>query len=166
MASTFGQLFRITTWGESHGGGVGVVVDGCPPRLKLDRGGHPAGFGSPPSGAIQNRHAAQGIGHGANPFRHVRRQNARHADLSLGQKRGRAARSVFGNEGPNSARRTRTSLISPNTASAPGRAADAPARAKQLAASPPARSPKKFCAKDSASRLWPTSSKSKRFPPK
>jgi chorismate synthase len=35
MASTFGQLFRITTWGESHGGSVGVVVDGCPPRLKL-----------------------------------------------------------------------------------------------------------------------------------
>src|ERR1700729_3133651 len=35
MASTFGQLFRITTCGESHGGGVGVVVDGCPPRLKL-----------------------------------------------------------------------------------------------------------------------------------
>ncbi len=36
MANTFGQLFRVTTWGESHGGGVGVVVDGCPPRLKLD----------------------------------------------------------------------------------------------------------------------------------
>jgi len=35
MANTFGQLFRITTWGESHGGGVGVVVDGCPPRIKL-----------------------------------------------------------------------------------------------------------------------------------
>ena len=35
MANTFGQLFRITTCGESHGGGVGVVVDGCPPRLKL-----------------------------------------------------------------------------------------------------------------------------------
>src|SRR6185312_4612800 len=35
MANTFGNLFRITTWGESHGGGVGVVVDGCPPRLKL-----------------------------------------------------------------------------------------------------------------------------------
>jgi chorismate synthase len=35
MASSIGQLFRITTWGESHGGGVGVVVDGCPPRLKL-----------------------------------------------------------------------------------------------------------------------------------
>ena len=35
MANSFGQLFRITTWGESHGGGIGVVVDGCPPRLKL-----------------------------------------------------------------------------------------------------------------------------------
>jgi chorismate synthase len=35
MGNTFGQLFRITTWGESHGGGVGVVVDGCPPQLAL-----------------------------------------------------------------------------------------------------------------------------------
>jgi len=35
MANTFGHLFRSTTWGESHGGGVGVIVDGCPPRLKL-----------------------------------------------------------------------------------------------------------------------------------
>ena len=35
MGNTFGELFRITTWGESHGGGVGVVVDGCPPRLAL-----------------------------------------------------------------------------------------------------------------------------------
>ncbi|HAB18860.1 MAG TPA: chorismate synthase [Verrucomicrobiota bacterium] len=35
MGNVFGQLFRITTWGESHGGGVGVVVDGCPPRLEL-----------------------------------------------------------------------------------------------------------------------------------
>ena len=35
MANTFGRLFRVTTWGESHGGGVGVVVDGCPPRLDL-----------------------------------------------------------------------------------------------------------------------------------
>jgi chorismate synthase len=35
MANTFGHLFRITTWGESHAGVVGVVVDGCPPRLAL-----------------------------------------------------------------------------------------------------------------------------------
>lgn len=35
MSSVFGELFRIATWGESHGGGVGVVIDGCPPRLPL-----------------------------------------------------------------------------------------------------------------------------------
>jgi chorismate synthase len=35
MGNSFGHLFRITTWGESHGTGVGVVIDGCPPRLKL-----------------------------------------------------------------------------------------------------------------------------------
>ena len=35
MGSSFGQLFRITTFGESHGGGIGVVIDGCPPRVEL-----------------------------------------------------------------------------------------------------------------------------------
>lgn len=35
MSSSFGRFFRISTWGESHGGGVGVVIDGCPPRLSL-----------------------------------------------------------------------------------------------------------------------------------
>ncbi len=35
MTSSFGQLFRLTTFGESHGVAVGVVVDGCPPRLEL-----------------------------------------------------------------------------------------------------------------------------------
>lgn len=35
MSSTFGQLFRIHTFGESHGGGVGVVIDGCPPRIPV-----------------------------------------------------------------------------------------------------------------------------------
>ncbi|PSO80202.1 MAG: chorismate synthase [Cyanobacteria bacterium QS_4_48_99] len=35
MGSTFGHLFRITTFGESHGGGVGVTIDGCPPRLEI-----------------------------------------------------------------------------------------------------------------------------------
>ncbi|MBV8279940.1 MAG: chorismate synthase, partial [Verrucomicrobia bacterium] len=33
MSSLFGVLFRVMTWGESHGGGVGFVIDGCPPRI-------------------------------------------------------------------------------------------------------------------------------------
>ena len=36
MGSVYGTLFRISTFGESHGGGVGVVLEGCPPRLEID----------------------------------------------------------------------------------------------------------------------------------
>ncbi|MEM3670138.1 MAG: chorismate synthase [Thermoprotei archaeon] len=36
MGFTLGKMFRLTVFGESHGKGVGVVVDGCPPGLKLD----------------------------------------------------------------------------------------------------------------------------------
>jgi len=35
MGNTFGQLFRVTTFGESHGGGIGVVIDGCPPLIDI-----------------------------------------------------------------------------------------------------------------------------------
>ena len=33
--NTFGHLFRVTTWGESHGPALGCVVDGCPPGIEL-----------------------------------------------------------------------------------------------------------------------------------
>ena len=35
MGNSFGTLFKISSWGESHGGGIGVVIDGCPSRLPL-----------------------------------------------------------------------------------------------------------------------------------
>ena len=34
-SNTFGSLFQISTWGESHGKGIGVVIDGCPPGIEL-----------------------------------------------------------------------------------------------------------------------------------
>ena len=34
-SNSFGNIFRITTWGESHGKAVGVVIDGCPAGLEL-----------------------------------------------------------------------------------------------------------------------------------
>jgi chorismate synthase len=37
MSNSFGNLFRFTTFGESHGEGIGVVIDGCPPGIQLDR---------------------------------------------------------------------------------------------------------------------------------
>ena len=56
MPNTFGHLFRITTWGESHGGGVGVVLDGCPPPTGVGRIRHPAGSRPPPARPVQDRH--------------------------------------------------------------------------------------------------------------
>ena len=55
--STFGNIFKITTWGESHGKAIGVVIDGCPAgcllRRKISRnfstGGNPASPGLPPN---------------------------------------------------------------------------------------------------------------------
>ena len=35
MGNTFGRMFRVTTWGESHGDAVGVAIDGCPPRVPI-----------------------------------------------------------------------------------------------------------------------------------
>jgi chorismate synthase len=35
MGNSFGQLFKISTFGESHGGGVGVTIDGCPPQIEI-----------------------------------------------------------------------------------------------------------------------------------
>ncbi len=36
--NTFGHLFRVTTWGESHGPALGATVDGCPPGIKISEG--------------------------------------------------------------------------------------------------------------------------------
>ncbi len=36
--NTFGHMFRVTTWGESHGPAIGCVIDGCPPRIPLTEG--------------------------------------------------------------------------------------------------------------------------------
>ena len=33
--NTFGRMFRVTTWGESHGPAIGCVIDGCPPGLEI-----------------------------------------------------------------------------------------------------------------------------------
>jgi chorismate synthase len=35
VGNSFGQLFRVTTFGESHGGGIGVVIDGCPSKIDI-----------------------------------------------------------------------------------------------------------------------------------
>ena len=36
--NTFGKMFRVTTFGESHGPAIGCVIDGCPPLLEIESG--------------------------------------------------------------------------------------------------------------------------------
>ena len=63
--NTFGHLFRVTTFGESHGPAIGCVVDGCPPLLALDEADiqadldrrRPGTSRLPPSGANPTRPA-------------------------------------------------------------------------------------------------------------
>lgn len=59
--STLGTIFKITTWGESHGKGLGVVVDGCPAGLVALRGGYPAISRPQETGTIQIHDPKAGI---------------------------------------------------------------------------------------------------------
>ena len=56
--STYGTNFTITTWGESHGAAIGVVVDGCPAGLSLTE--HPVLFGPQKTGAGKIHHRPKG----------------------------------------------------------------------------------------------------------
>ena len=80
--NSFGHLFRVTTWGESHGPAIGCVVDGCPPGIALDRGRHPALARRAPARADPLHHPAAGGRPGRDPLRHLRGPDHRHADLA------------------------------------------------------------------------------------
>ena len=82
MFNSFGHLFRVTTWGESHGPALGCVVDGCPPGIPLDRGRHPALARRPPPRPEPLHHPAPGGRPGRDPLRHLRGADHRHADLA------------------------------------------------------------------------------------
>jgi chorismate synthase len=64
--NTFGHLFRVTTWGESHGPAIGCTVDGCPPGIALPKADiqpwldrrKPGSRSSPPSGKEPDRCAS------------------------------------------------------------------------------------------------------------
>ena len=67
--SSFGNLFRITTWGESHGKGIGVVVDGCPAGLSLCEEDIQKFLDRRKPGQSKFYHTAQGKRHGRNLIR-------------------------------------------------------------------------------------------------
>src|ERR687888_279202 len=126
MGNTFGHLFRITTWGESHGGGVGVVIDGCPPRIALSE--------ADIQPDLDRRRPGQ------SRIVTPRKEPDRVEILS----------GVF--EGKTLG--TPISLIRRSLAFAVGKAADGPAHAKPSGALLPEPSPKKFCANAGESKCW------------
>ena len=67
--NTFGHIFTVTSFGESHGPAIGCVVDGCPPGLALSVRRYPAGSRSPQARHLPPRDAAAGIRYRRNPLR-------------------------------------------------------------------------------------------------
>ena len=143
--NTFGHLFRVTTWGESHGPALGCVVDGCPPGHPADRGRHPALAGPAQARRQPLRHPAAGAGRGADPVRRVRGRahrrpgDHRHADLADDRERRPARSKDYGEIAPPSGPATPTTPTSPSTACATIAAAAGPRRARPRRGSRPAR---------------------------
>ena len=74
--NTFGHLFRVTTWGESHGPAIGCVVDGCPPGIRFTTAEIQAYLDRRAARPVALRHPAPGAGRGENPVRRVRGRRA------------------------------------------------------------------------------------------
>jgi len=154
MGNTFGQLFRVTTFGESHGGGIGVVIDGCPPRVEISE--------SDIQRELDRRRPGQ------SKLTTQRKEQDRCEILSgvfEGKTLGTAVAIQFGTETlglkitsrsqANFARHTPIILMRRNTEFETGRAAVARPRAKRLDGSPQARLRKGYCL-----RCMPTSKSS------
>ena len=71
--NSFGHLFRITTWGESHGPAIGCVVDGCPPGIPITEAEIQAYLDKRKPGPVAIHHPAQRARPGAHPLRRVHR---------------------------------------------------------------------------------------------
>ena len=100
MGSSSGRLFRITTFGESHGGGVGVVIDGCPPGLELGEERHPAGSRPSPTGPESTGDPTRRDRSGGDPLRCERRSDARLPHCAAGPQQGPELGGLRPHEGP------------------------------------------------------------------
>ena len=72
--NTFGHLFRVTTFGESHGAAIGCVVDGCPPRIPLTEADIQPYLDKRRPGQSRFTTQRQRAGRGEDPVRRVHRR--------------------------------------------------------------------------------------------
>ena len=106
--NTFGHLFRVTTWGESHGPGIGCVVDGCPPGIPLRGSGPPGLSRQAPARPVALHDPAAGAGRGPHPLGRLdgRERPAgddRHADRAADRERRPALQGLRRDQGQVSA---------------------------------------------------------------
>ena len=88
--NSFGHLFRVTTWGESHGPAIGCVVDGCPPRISLSEADIQPWLDRRRPGQSRFTTQRQEPDAGPHPVRRVRWRDHRHADRHADRQRGPA----------------------------------------------------------------------------
>ena len=69
--NSFGHLFRVTTWGESHGPALGATVDGCPPGVTINEAMIQQWLDKRKPGTEQIHHAAARSRSGENSFRRI-----------------------------------------------------------------------------------------------
>ena len=98
--SSFGELFRFTTWGESHGPAIGVVVDGVPVARAAAPSRDPALARPPQPRPVQVHDPAPRAGPGRDPLGRVRGRDHRHAGLAADPQRGPALEGLWRDQGP------------------------------------------------------------------
>ena len=106
--SSFGELFRFTTWGESHGPAIGVVVDGVPSRLPLAAAEIQHWLDRRKPGQSKFTTQRQRAGPGRDPVRRVRGRDHRHAGLAADPQRGPALEGLWRDQGPSTGPATPT----------------------------------------------------------
>ena len=94
--NSFGHLFRVTTWGESHGPAIGCVVDGCPPRIPLSEADIQPWLDRRRPGQSRFTTQRQEPDAGPHPVRRVRGPDDRHADRAADRQRRPALARLFG----------------------------------------------------------------------
>ena len=132
--NTFGHLFRVTTFGESHGPAIGCVVDGCPPRIPLTEADIQPYLDKRRPGPVALHHAAARAGRGAescpacSSTSDWRAGDHRHADRAPDRQCRPALEGLFATSRTSTGRATPTTPMTSSTASATIAAAAASAR--------------------------------------
>ena len=157
--NTFGHLFRVTTFGESHGPAIGCVVDGCPPRIPLTEAEIQADLDRRRPG--QSRFTTQrqepdevASSPACSPTRRRAAGDHRHADRAADRECRPALQGLFRRSRTSTVPATPTTPTTSNTASAIIAAAAAHRRARPRRAWRPARSRARSCRASWSAARW------------